>query len=92
MVLLKVALHRAHVELRVLVAELAGEAQRRPANYPSLVLQRAVDPPPARALVDLALHAHDPVGALVVLGIAPAHGPLHRPDTNRAPIRIEARQ
>ena len=47
MVLFKIALHSTHVELRVLVAELAGEARRGPADDPPLVLQRAVDPPPS---------------------------------------------
>ena len=91
-VLVKIRRHRTHVELRVLVTELAGEARRGPADDPPLVLQRAVDPPAARALVDVALHAHDPVRALIVLGITPACSPLHRPEAKRAAVGVETRQ
>jgi hypothetical protein len=92
MILFKVRLHRAHVELRILVADLAGEKWRGPAHDPCLVLKRAEDAPAPRALVDVALDLHRPVGGLVLFRIAPARGQLDLTDTYRTAISVETLQ
>ena len=89
-VLFQVPLHGAHVQLRVLVADLTGEQRRRAAHDARLMLQRTVDAPAARGLVDVALHLDHAVGRLVRLGVAPARGQLHRPDPNRAAVGVES--
>jgi hypothetical protein len=70
-VLLQVPLHGAHVELRVLVAELAGEQRRRAADDACSLLQRTVDAPAARSLIHVALDLDHAVGRLVRLGSRP---------------------
>ncbi len=92
MVLLQVRLHRAHVELRILVADLAGEKRRGPTHDPRLVLERAVDAPAPRALVDVALDLHRPVRALVLFRITPARGQLDFTDTHCTAIGVETPQ
>jgi len=89
-VLLEVGLHRAHVELRILVAELAGKPGGGPAHDPPLVLERAVDAPAAGALIDVALDLDLPVRTLVHLRIAPARGQLDVADPNRTAVGVEA--
>lgn len=91
-ILRQVALHRAHVELGILVAELAGEARRRAAHNARLMLQRTVDAPTARALVDVALDLQRTIRALVLLGVALARGQFGLPDANRTAIGVEAHQ
>jgi hypothetical protein len=92
MVLLKVRLHGARVELRILVTDLAGEQRRGAADDPGLLLERAVDAPATRGLVDVALDLDHPVGRLVGLGVAPTGGELQRPDSDRAAVGVETLQ
>jgi hypothetical protein len=53
------------------------------------MVQRTVDTPAARTLIDVALQAHHTVGALVVLGIAPARGKFDLPHADRAAVGVE---
>ncbi len=92
MVLLKVGLHRAHVELRILMADLTGEQGGRPTHDPRLVLERTVDAPAVRALVDRALDLHRPVWRLVLLRIAPARVQRDVAKSDRAAVGVETRQ
>ena len=92
MVLRKVRLHRTRVELRILVTDLAGEQRRGAADDPGLLLERAVDAPAPRGLVDIALDLDDAVGRLVGLGVAPARGELQRPNSDRAAVGVETLQ
>jgi hypothetical protein len=92
MVLLQVRLHRAHVQLRVLMADLTGKKRRRSAHNPCPVLKRAVDAPAAGALVDVALDLNRPVGGLVLLRIALACCQLYLTQPYRAPVSVKPRQ
>ena len=84
-ILLQVRLHRAHIELGVLVTELAGKTWGGATDDPGLALQRTVDAPAARGLIDVALDLDLAIGALVDLRMATADGQLGLADANRAP-------